>query len=136
MHDSRTAWKKRSQKVHDVGRTNEAIATINNSYGCVLPDVSAAPIASGSQLRSTSSNQLPGVWRLRPFSKSRPRKPMQRFSDHLPHGDGGPLKYYITGTVSLPDDVAGSPFVTSVWGGQPGDMARFYMPSDVIKRRV
>ena len=51
------------------------------------------------------------------------------------YGDGGPLASYARGAVSLPDDVA--PFVTSVfcWGG-PRDMARFYKPSDVIKRRV
>ena len=33
--------------------------------------------------------------------------------------DGGPLKSYARGAVSLPDDVAGSPFVTSVSGGAP-----------------
>lgn len=46
MHNSRSARKTRSQRVHDVGLTNEAIAALNNLYGCVVPDASAVPIAS------------------------------------------------------------------------------------------
>ena len=33
------------------------------------------------------------------------------------YGDGGRLKSYARGAVFLPHDVAGSPFVTSVFGG-------------------
>ena len=46
MHNSRSARKKRSQKAHDVGRTNEAVAAHNNLYGCVVPDAAAVPIGS------------------------------------------------------------------------------------------
>ena len=45
MHYSRSARKKRSQRVHDVGRTNEAIAAPNRLYGCVVPEAPAVPIA-------------------------------------------------------------------------------------------
>ena len=85
MHNSRSARKKLSQKVHDVGRTNEAISALNDLCMDVLcRSLLFFSSLASSQLRSTFSEQLPGVWRLRPFSKSRPRKPFLRFSDHPP----------------------------------------------------
>ena len=84
MHNSRSARKKRSQKVHDVGRTYEAIAALNDLYDCVVPEASAVPIASQLAAQEHIFRSVTRCGRLRPFSKSRPRKPVQRFSDHPP----------------------------------------------------
>ena len=63
------------------------------------------------------SDQLPGVlrgvWRLQ---KSPEEAYAALLGSSALYGDGGPLICYGRGAVSLPDDVSGSPFVTSVMG--------------------
>ena len=137
MHNSRGAGKKRSQKVHVVRRTNEATAALNTLYGCVLPDASAVPIAF--QLAAQELIFKSVTMCVAPEAVQQ-QSPEEAYSALLGlsalYGDGGPWKSYAKGAVSLPDDVADSSFVTSVLGWRPGNMARIYKPSDVIKRRV
>ena len=83
-----------------------------------MPDASAVPIAS--QLEA-QEHIFKSVARCVAPEAVQQKSPEEAYSALLGssalYGDGGPLKYYAKGAVSLPDDVAGSPFVTSVFGG-------------------
>ena len=93
MQYSRSARKKRSQKAHDVGRTNEAIAALNNLYGCVVPDVPAVPIALQLAAQEHIFKSVTVCVEPEAVQQKSPEEPYSAlFGSSALYGFGGPLR--------------------------------------------
>ena len=115
-HDSRSAKRRRNRKQHSVDIANSVISALNPLYGC-KPTESVE--LSGCQREAQSHILRRSAGFVAPEVEMQ-KSPEEAYSALLGssavYGDGGPLKSYVKGLVSLPDDVTGSPFVTSILG--------------------
>ena len=115
IHNSRNSRRRRNQKTHDVEVANEIVMSLNSLYGCSHVEASSELIgcqhAAHSHILQRATTHVAPALSLR---KSPEEAYAALLGQSAVYGDGGPLKAYVKGLVSLPESVAGSQCVTSV----------------------